>query len=909
VLTSRRIAVALWLAYLVVPVDGWGLFPGRPLGALPLVVLSAVCWLAFAGESIAGPVLMATALAAKLALGLVLIVPHGFVARYYANASFAAPVERSLDSMDRSFTRIDPQLRFGVGDARDLPLEFFNDTQFNYYKDTEPDRQTLPFSVVWSGVWRVERDGPQMLYVRAPSGAVDISFDAREPLRVDARDWRGTVTLPPGQHRVLIAWSVPQGGARQFEAGQVIGGAERPLGGAEVTRRPAGGAALLADRVVRTVSALFDAVLVAWVFLATVITLGAAYRDWRRDGSERNALAIAWFIGLADAFVFAVPSFGRSVTLSGGDDWLTYETLARDIGLNGMWMTWGEALGHGRTFYAQPLYPYFLAACHWLLGADLAGIYFVQRLSVAVTAILLWRTSARLFGEHAARAVLVVAILVVYGKLANWSGILLSENLFVPIVCLWVFTLTRLMLNDEPAIGDALLAGVVGGLATLTRQSMMLGWLVVVPMMVVVARGPRRWMAIAVLVASMVGVTSLATIRNWVVARQVVLVTSEGGVVLAQGNPVPSELAIPAAHRAQYARLGLDALTQRVVEFARQRPGAFAAGLWRKARFALGWFDLLLSGSGTSLFYIAVWVAAIAGVIALPRVVAPDVPPLVALLGVALAAAHFAVVVAFVPYVYGDRLIVPFYVLLVPYAAIPFVLLARVVGGERERRVWPFVLGLGVSGVAALQAAGFLPAIDLPLLAVAALVAGLCASRPAEAGRLLAAASAVYALALVGWLFRVPLLGTASACRVEWLFLALAVFWPPLMERPQSWSLGRAAAAIPRFAGAMAYGVAAALAIGALFWLGCRVDPSRALLRGRLAAYGSIGTAAYVAVWMCGWWPSARAYLPTRAVQGALLGLFAAAVIGVELGGHAAGVLTLAGLGFGAGRVAEYRPA
>jgi hypothetical protein len=905
VLTSRRIAIALWLAYLVVPVDGWGLFSGRPLGALPLLVLSAVCWLAFAGGSIAGPILMAAALAAKVALGLTLIVPHGFVARYYANASFAAPVERSLDSTDRSFTRIDPQLRFGVGDARDLPLEFFNDTQFNYYKDTEPDRATLPFSVVWSGVWRVEHDGPQMLYVRAPSGAVDISFDAREPLHVDARDWRGTVTLPAGQHRVLLEWSVPQGGARQFEAGHVIDAEERPFGGMEVTRRPAAGVALAADRTVRTVSSVFDALLVAWVLLATIVTLGAVYRDWRRTGSDRNVLAIAWFVGLADAFVFAVPSFGRSVTLSGGDDWLTYETLARDIGLNGPLMTWGAPLGHGQPFYTQPLYPYFLAACHWLLGADLAGVYFVQRLLVALTVIVLWRTSARLFGGQVGCAALVTALFVAYEKVANWSGVLLSENLFVPLVCLWVFLLTRLMLEDDASIDDALVAGVVGGLATLTRQSLLLGWIVVVPMIALVTRGPRRSAVILVFVASLAGVTSLATIRNWVVARQVVLVASEGGVVLAQGNPVPADLIVTPEHRAQYARLGIDPLAQGVAEFARERPGAFVAGLWGKLCFVLGWSGPLLPGASTSIFYIVVWLAAIAGVMGLSRVATAR--PAVALLGFVIALTHLAVVVGFLPHVYGDRLILPFYVLIVPYAAIPFVLLGRMMG-DTARRLWPFALGLGVASVAALQAAGFLMSIDLSLVAVGALVAGLCVARPPEAGRVLAVASAVYAIALVGWLLRRPLMATADACRIEWLFLALAVFTPMLVAPPRDWLIARAdIAATSRLARQVAYVAAAALAIGALVWMGCRVDPSRALLRGRLAAYGMIGTAAYIAVWVRGWWPSARTSLPTHAGRGMLFGLFAAAVIGVELGSHTAGVLTIAGLLFGSVRAVDHQ--
>jgi hypothetical protein len=74
-----------------------------------------------------------------------------------------------------------------------------------------------------------------------------------------------------------------------------------------------------------------------------------------------DALAL-WAAGIADALVAAVPAIGRRITLSGGNDWLTYEWHARDIALHGLWMNHRAPLGHGLAFFQQPLYPYLLAA-------------------------------------------------------------------------------------------------------------------------------------------------------------------------------------------------------------------------------------------------------------------------------------------------------------------------------------------------------------------------------------------------------------------------------------------------------------------------------------------------------------------------------------------------------------------
>jgi hypothetical protein len=958
---SSTASVCIWIAYLIVPVEGWGLFAGRPLALMPATALAVACWVAFARGTTNAMRIVAIALVLKVSVGAALLVPHGFAAQYYANSTFTEPAERGTEPADASFTRTDHRLRFGVERAPDVPLQFFNDLRFNYYRETEADRNALPFSVTWQGLWRVISGGPQSLYVRSPGGATQISVGDTFSAHVEpGEDWTGAVTLAPGLHRVTIAWSVPQGGLRRFEAGRIVDGREEPFDDAVIVRHRASALAFAADWVVRAGSRTLDALLSVWLLWQLAAGLVSAYRRLRMTFIPHDALSIAWAFGIADALVFAVPSLGRMVTLSGGDDWLTYESQARDIGLHGLWMNGGAALGSGGPFYQQPLYSYFLAACHWLFGDGLFGVYLVQRLFAMVTVIALWRTVAWLFDESAGLAALVTAIVVVFEKYVPWSGILLTETLFVPLVCLWVYALVRLAC--APSRRQAIVAGIVGGLATLTRSSLLLGWIAVVPALAVaIGRrrqpasaggfgGPGRIGLLAILLSTMIAVTSIATIRNWIVAHRFVLVASEGPIVLNLGNP-PPPLTTPPEHKSQYERLGLDPLAQAVVEYARQQPRAFASGLWRKARYTLGWFEAIRPDAGTSTFYIVTWIGALAGV-AMLRWIRPARSVALAAIPFLLAVSHFAVVVAFQPHVYGDRLIMPLYMLLVPYAAIPVIAAARVTTGfGRERAAaacWMLLL-LAAVGVQL----GALRDLDLIVFAVAVLVGGVCVAGLPELRGVRVAIYAAYAVALAVWLVRGLAADPVPIVRAEWLFLTIALVSSAMLadraaRRVTGWVLlglvtmaaallvghgaflasldallsrsphfadvavcagagglcaGGVALALParamRARRVFAYVAGGALAMAALQWIGIDVNPERALLRGRIAAFGLIGAAAYALVWIESAWPAGGDVM-TRAKQGMLLGGFAASLFGAELGGAGAALLIVAGLNIGA---------
>ena len=134
-----------------------------------------------------------------------------------------------------------------------------------------------------------------------------------------------------------------------------------------------------------------------------------------------------------------------------------------------------------------------------------------------------------------------------------------------------------------------------------------------------------------------------------------------------------------------YERLGLDGYTAQTLEYALSAPGSFAANLGRKALFALGFYEPYAAGWGYSPVYIAVWMSAAFGVAVALRT--PSAPRLAVLLPLAIALTQYVAVVLVYPK--GERLILPIYILLVPYTAIACEWVMRRGSGAFSRRSAP----------------------------------------------------------------------------------------------------------------------------------------------------------------------------------------------------------------------------
>jgi hypothetical protein len=676
-IVRRPASIAVWVAFVGLSRGGAWL-TGLPLGRVAAAALLAIAWIAWRRRDLPGVAIVAAALVVKTALAVAAPFAGGLQARYFANPDWLAPVERSVEFPRSAATRIDDRLDFAAG-TRDLPLAFFNDIErFNFDQPSQPDRTKLPFSVVWDGYWWIDRDRTaRQIYVDAPKASAELTVDAWPAVTVAPLDGPRTasVTLRPGWRRLQIHFSSPYGAPRIFSAGEIVGDARIPFDGRTVAAERAPEWRVTAARIRRAVATILDACVLGWlaVLLATTIVREVRGFAGDRDLASRRQRAFALFAiaAIVEALVFAAPWAGRLMLLGGGGDPLTYEFDARDILLNGPLMTVHALIGKGEPFYYQPLYPYFLALCHALFGEGMFGVLLVQRLMAASLVWTLTSIAVAIGGGSVWLAAAASAVAFAYLKMAPLADVLLNESLYLPMLGFWLWALLDLI--RRPEMVRAARAGVFGGITALARAPIVVAWPLAVWACVSVwkSRVPVATMVrlAGVMTVASVVIVGTATLRNWIVSRQFVPIASSLPQVLYVGNEPPPTLTIDLTEYQQlYDWLGLHTHTRLVAEYARRLPREFARHLLDKALYTLGIFEPLVPGRGISFGLIAIWMLALRGMaLSRRRSVAPAA---VRALPALMAATHFIIAVVLVPHVYGERLILPFYLLLLAYSAI-----------------------------------------------------------------------------------------------------------------------------------------------------------------------------------------------------------------------------------------------
>lgn len=675
----------IWLAYFLAPSEG-GVLRGIPLGPAGTIGVLLVLWIAahrvrLAGAGMAAVVMAAAALATAAIPG-----EPGLHARYFATDAIGGVHERSTEHRDPAFTRVDQRLTFTRGE-HDFPLAFFNDhARFNFTGPGALDRRSLAFAVAWNAWWWVPQ-GTHTLYLHAPGAAAEIAVDASPVLRVEpaSGEQTTTITLGGGWHRLHATIRSPYGAPREFAAGTIENGERRPFDAQTTRTDRIDGRQRLVAQALRVVKSTADVLALAWLaIVALLLLVRRAGELWQqRLSAPGAATAIFMAIAAAEAMRFAWPWAGRLMVMIAGDDPMTYEAYSRDILFNGPLMNGGLPLGQGEPFYYQALYPYFLASTHFIFGEGMFGVLFLQRLLVALTAVLLTRIAMAMRGDAVWPIALLVSSLFVWWKFAPIAADLLNESLYIPLLAAWTGSLVALSLRPRPA--NAAATGVLGALAAMTRSTSILAWPITWPALFLHLRDVRlRGRMIGILATCSLAVFSIVGIRNWVVSDRFVPVSTEFGVTLAGGNLPPDDLVIgPSPRRAVYARLGLGEFTARTIEYAIVAPGSFAANLGRKALFALGFYEPYAPGWGYSPVYIAVWLGAIFGVAAALR--SPHIPRIPLLLPLMIAVTQYVALVLVYPK--GERLILPIYILLVPYASLAGDALVRgLSGGDPEPR-------------------------------------------------------------------------------------------------------------------------------------------------------------------------------------------------------------------------------
>jgi hypothetical protein len=241
-------------------------------------------------------------------------------------------------------------------------------------------------------------------------------------------------------------------------------------------------------------------------------------------------LALALIVRLG--YVAATPGYQAN------NDAHNYDVHARSIATGQGFARIGSGPS-GQTAFRPPGYPYLLAGVYAVAGVERAKPetrYLAGRVANALvgTAIvaLIGVLSMQLFGRRVALA--AVALGAVYLPLILIGGTLMSEPLFTALL-LGALAAAIHHRRSAHRYRWAVVAGVLGGLAILTRANAVI---LLAPLVIAVwdARPRWSWRALAppaALVAVALATVSPWTIRNAVVFHSFVPVTTQLGTALA----------------------------------------------------------------------------------------------------------------------------------------------------------------------------------------------------------------------------------------------------------------------------------------------------------------------------------------------------------------------------------------
>ena len=238
------------------------------------------------------------------------------------------------------------------------------------------------------------------------------------------------------------------------------------------------------------------------------------------------------------------------------------------------WIDWAHNLASAKVGFSPfrtklvfypPLYHYFIAVVETALGG-LAEVRWAQVLIGTLLVPAVGRVGVLAFGEGVGLA--AAAITAFYPDLVWFSSHFWSETLF--LVALW-WALERLLAADaQGRTGAALAAGLLWGVAILTRETI-LYFTPLAAIWLCVGR-PRAGRRGAAFVLAAVAVVGPWTWRNWVVYRGFIPVATAGGLNLFQGNAPLTRQQVYDRYRAvqgrleqyQYARrMGIEAIVER----------------------------------------------------------------------------------------------------------------------------------------------------------------------------------------------------------------------------------------------------------------------------------------------------------------------------------------------------------
>jgi tetratricopeptide (TPR) repeat protein len=193
----------------------------------------------------------------------------------------------------------------------------------------------------------------------------------------------------------------------------------------------------------------------------------------------------------------------------------------------------GDILGVG-PFFRAPFYAYFLGLIYAVFGPSLAVSKIIQHIIGSATCSLIFLFSERYFG----RRIAIVSGLVsaFYWVFIYFEDELLLDSLLVLFSLVLIWALMRAA--EKTTMKWFFVAGMILGLAAITRPNYLVIWPVIAVWMFVVFGRKYKWVLARFTLLTLGCLIFIlpVTLRNIIVGDDLVLIASQGGINFYIGN-------------------------------------------------------------------------------------------------------------------------------------------------------------------------------------------------------------------------------------------------------------------------------------------------------------------------------------------------------------------------------------
>ncbi len=193
------------------------------------------------------------------------------------------------------------------------------------------------------------------------------------------------------------------------------------------------------------------------------------------------------------------------------------------------------------AYFRGPLYPYFLAILLKFTGSSILWARILQIIIPSLSAVLIYLLGTKSF-SHKVGLIAALAF-AAYGPMIFYDTMFMIEFLFIFLVLLAIYLLVKYENDIRPL--PWLASGAILGLAAITRPNILL----VVPLLLLwiyfrphFARSRKS--SLPILLIYLIGILVpilTVTLRNYVVAGEPILISSQGGVNFYIGNNPDAE--------------------------------------------------------------------------------------------------------------------------------------------------------------------------------------------------------------------------------------------------------------------------------------------------------------------------------------------------------------------------------